>query len=51
MEIPESLIENRGVSGSKYFRNASLPFGYAERKEVDKYLDELEIDRNNFSWE
>ncbi len=39
-EIPEELLENVGYQG-----------GFINKKDIDEFLDDLEVDRLNFSWE
>lgn len=40
-EIPEELLENVGYNRGPY----------VNRKDIDDFLDELEVNRTNFSWE
>lgn len=41
-EIPENLLEFRGLGFNNYFKTSTGN---------DDFLDDLELDRNNFSWE
>jgi hypothetical protein len=41
-EIPKELIDYRGLSFNNYF---------GKNRNNDDFLDDLDIDRGNFSWE